>query len=118
MVLQVRTEILFNRIPDIERAIASGVPAVVGKVVADGEALAKQGIREYGAIDTGNMLNNVGHSHANGAPEGEVFSNAPYSGFVDQGTWRMSARPFFTGMVEQLRVTFPKAIEALMKGLH
>jgi HK97 gp10 family phage protein len=42
----------------------------------------------------------------------EIDSEAPYSGFVEFGTRRMAAQPFFEPSIVELEATFPDKLSA------
>ena len=63
---------------------------------------------------TGNLQNNVA-IEANGL-KGRVHWRAPYAGFVNNGTSRMTARPFIDQAVAQVAPIFAKAMQAALTG--
>ncbi len=48
--------------------------------------------------------------------EVEVGNSAEYAEWVDQGTRKMAARPYFTGAVEAIRPTAPGIIGAIVRA--
>lgn len=63
-------------------------------------------------VRTGRLRNSIG-SKAD-QTQLQFFADAPYAKFVDQGTYRMPGRPFFTGTHQE---QVPKMIDELNKGL-
>jgi HK97 gp10 family phage protein len=50
-------------------------------------------------VDTGYMASHI-EKTTTGKDTVTVTATAPYSGYVDQGTWKMDANPFFSRNVE------------------
>lgn len=46
-------------------------------------------------VDTGNLRKNIGYDLDPSGKDVELFSNAPYSGFVEFGTRYQRAQPYF-----------------------
>lgn len=72
-------------------------------------ALMSRDIKKSAPVDTGNLRNNVGFEPKEN--DLTVFSNAPYSGFVEEGTKFQKAQPFFYRNIE-------KGIKILVKNLE
>ena len=106
------TYVAYNKLP----AIAAKFPALVRELVDDErfdfEADVKDFIVSYNAVDTGNMLNSV-FSRMIGEHSAEILSPAHYSAYVNYGTYKMAARPFFSDAVERSRQRFPQRFNNL-----
>jgi HK97 gp10 family phage protein len=80
------------------RAYISGLPhkadRLASRLAARGEALVKEQIASVGAVDTGAMLNSVTHQRQ-AAAVWVLMVGASYGHYVNYGTWKMAARPFF-----------------------
>jgi HK97 gp10 family phage protein len=50
-------------------------------------------------VDTGYMASHI-EKEITGKDTVTVIATAPYSGYVDQGTWKMKAQPFFSRNVD------------------
>ena len=61
-------------------------------------------------VDTGNLRNNIGYERTVDGKSVEVFSNAPYSGFVEFGTRYQNAQPYF---MPAIRLAFAQIIREL-----
>jgi len=53
-------------------------------------------------VDTGYLASHI-EKQDTGALSVTVTATAEYSGYVDQGTWKMEANPFFTRNVEAIQ---------------
>lgn len=72
-------------------------------------ALMSRDIKRAAPVDTGNLRNNVGFEPKEN--DVTIFSNAPYSGFVELGTKFQKAQPYFYRNIE-------KGIKILIKNLE
>lgn len=91
--------------------------ALFRKAIYDIENGAKNKIREYDAIDTGNMLNSVSSNITGdgryGQMTGEVGPTAEYAIYVHDGTSKMVGRPFLTDAFDMSIVPFESALQRL-----
>lgn len=93
---------------------------LIVKTSVELEAAVKRKIVEYGAVDTGNLLNTTFGS-TDGAYEARVDSPAPYALYVDRGHrvvawgvdqhWYYPGRPFMEDGVAEHVPAFVAALE-------
>lgn len=114
----VRVRVVHNELPRFAAKLKQGAVAIVGKTVADGEALTKLNIIDVKAVDTGNYLNSWQHeSHETpeGA-EGSWFSGVEYGPYLEYGTRYMAARPAVTPAAERVGADMAQAWRAFLGG--
>lgn len=106
----VEVKVIFNRLPEI-----------AGRLRADGAALVQEtadnvatGAQQRAPVDTGYLRANI-HRQGSGL-DATVVSEAPYSGYVEYGTGRMGARPFFWPALEAERPIYLAAWRAILSG--
>lgn len=63
--------------------------------------------RDYAAVDTGYMREHT-HARSTGANSANVEATAPYSGYVEFGTYKMAAQPFIRPAIADGQVEIPK----------
>lgn len=100
-----------NRCPQIAAGFKPAAIAGIqkGSFRGQGDAQARA------AVDTGNMRNQIAaEPNDNGA---DLWAHAAYSAFVDLGTSRMPAQPFFTPAVTEWGVQMPADITAEIAGV-
>ena len=104
----------------IDAAIAQ-LPAKASKVVAMSalqmEAQAKMNIVSMGAVDTGYMLGSVGIIEQSALSVTVAVGAEEYPVYVEYGTSKMEARPFWRRARETVGPQFRDAAEKLLKGL-
>ena len=61
--------------------------------------IAQQLAQSVCPVDTGYLQSSINGS--GGDTEGEVIAGAEYAQYVEYGTWKMQAQPYFTDAVEQ-----------------
>lgn len=87
------------------RKAAAGVPRsaedLTQRLAEFGKQRYRGLIQEYGAVDTGTMLNSV-EAEVDGA-HAEVGANTDYAGYVAYGTSRVTGRPFHTDAAAEVR---------------
>jgi hypothetical protein len=76
------------------------------------DADVRQQIEVVDAVDTGNMLNSVGHA-MQGPTRAMVYVGADYAHYVHDGTSKMAGRPFFTQAIEIFRPVFDARVRSL-----
>jgi hypothetical protein len=76
------------------------------------QALTRTQIVAFGAVDTGHMLNSVGVTMM-GTKRALVFVGADYSHFVNNGTRKMAARPFWDTAVGIFQPQWETAVKSL-----
>jgi bacteriophage HK97-gp10 putative tail-component len=77
-----------------------------------------QAMRNLAPIRTGFLRNNIQLITASGT-EIVFISAARYSAFVEYGTWKMPARPFFFPPIQTVLIPeLKKAREEIMKKIH
>ena len=104
----------------IDAAIAQ-LPAKASKVVAMSalqmEAQAKMNIVSMGAVDTGYMLGSVGIIEQSALSATVAVGAEEYPAYVEYGTSKMEARPFWRRARETVTPLFWDAAEKLLKDL-
>ena len=104
----------------IDAAIAQ-LPAKAAKVVAESalqmEAEAKQNIVAMDAVDTGYMLGSVGIIEQSALSVTVAVGAEEYPLYVEYGTSKMEARPFWRRARETVGPQFRDAAEKLLKDL-
>ena len=104
----------------IDAAIAQ-LPAKASKVVAMSalqmEAQAKMNIVSMGAVDTGYMLGSVGIIEQSALSATVAVGAEEYPAYVEYGTSKMEARPFWRRARETVGPQFRDAAEKLLKDL-
>lgn len=69
--------------------------------------------------DTGRLASSIYFTESFGARRGleaQVGSNVVYARYLEYGTSRMAARPFFRPAVEEMRAKFQSRLEAAVSG--
>ena len=104
----------------IDAAIAA-LPAKASKVVAEHaahmEGQAKTNIVAMGAVDTGYMLGSVGIIEQSALSVTVAVGAEEYPFYVEYGTSKMGARPFWRRARETVGPQFRDAAEKLLKDL-
>ena len=104
----------------IDAAIAQ-LPAKASKVVAMSalqmEAQAKMNIVSMGAVDTGYMLGSVGIIEQSALSATVAVGAEEYPAYVEYGTSKMEARPFWRRARDTVTPLFWDAAEKLLKDL-
>ena len=104
----------------IDAAIAA-LPAKASKVVAEHaahmEGQAKMNIVAMGAVDTGYMLGSVGIIEQSALSVTVAVGAEEYPFYVEYGTSKMEARPFWRRARETVGPQFRDAAEKLLKDL-
>ena len=94
---------------DIANTFESDVDAELNRI---GD-LMKDGASADAPRDSGYMADHI-EKKQTGQGSVTVTAIADYSGYVDQGTWKMAANPFFTSNVEKIESSeIPKIEENL-----
>lgn len=89
----------YDKIKNLFNKEATKFPDMVGAEL-DRVGMLQQTRSELEApIDTGYMASHI-EKETTGKDTVTVVATAPYSGYVDQGTWKMEAQPFFSRNVE------------------
>jgi HK97 gp10 family phage protein len=96
--------------------LVNGIPQAFNQIFGDtankfAQTMDSQA-RSKAPVKTGFLRNSIGAT-AN-QTELQFFADARYAIYVDQGTWKMLARPFFTSTKDE---QVPKMIDELNKGL-
>lgn len=102
--MTVRLVLKADRGRQVSAELTAAMDAAVAKVASQIEVDAVLGVVEMQAIDTGNLLASIGAEQVDPSTW-RVFAAAEYAAYVDQGTTRMHARPYFTRAVDKARVT-------------
>src|SRR5262245_28885365 len=89
----------------IEKTIASEIKKIVDDGVTEMKSLAP--------VDTGYLRSSISGNATNDG--GEFRATAEYATFVDQGTSKMSAQPFFTPVIEKIESESAGQISAVLQ---
>ena len=96
--------------------LVGGLPQAFNKIFGDTAKKYAQSMnqqaRNKAPVRTGRLRNSIG-STAN-QTQLQFYADAKYARFVDQGTYRMPARPFFTSTKDD---QVKKMVDELNKGL-
>lgn len=111
MGFQYKTEIVFDNIGRVAAAAAAAAGLAVAKAAHDIEARAKNAA----PVDTGFLKSSI-RADQEGPFTWRVDVQAEYGGYVEFGTSRMAARPYFTPAVEFVRPSFIQAMSGIIKG--
>lgn len=103
-------KVIFNRLPQL-----------AGEIKAQGEALVQKtaddivtGAQDRAPVRTGALRDSI---HREGAgSESRVIAGAPYAVYVEYGTSRMGAQPFFWPALEVERPIYLAAWRAILAG--
>ena len=106
---EVRYEIRKNDFP----AIAARLPQAAADVQGRTVLMVVQAADPNTPVATGNLKNNKDINTGGIGQPGHVHWQAPYTGFVHNGTRYMAARPFILQAVQQVWPIFQDAMKEL-----
>lgn len=130
-------EVVFDHSEQVGSLLEQRAHQVVVKTVSDVEAYMKQSMTgtkhgrtyvhrgiahtasapgEAPAIDEGQVVGGI-HGEMLSTLQGEVTSSSEQGPYLNYGTSRMAARPFFEPAVEAIRPQFDEAVRQLGNGL-
>ena len=89
----------YDKIKDLFNKEASKFDSMVAAELDRVGGLMQSRAEMEAPVDTGYMASHI-EKEVTGKDTVTVVATAPYSGYVDQGTWKMEAQPFFTRNVE------------------
>lgn len=104
-----QVDVLYDNIGKVTAVVAAAAAAAVAKSAHDIEAQAKS----RAPVRTGFLKNSI-HAEQEGPHAWRVDVQAEYGAYVEFGTVRMSARPYFIPAVEQVRPSFQSAMAAII----
>lgn len=104
---QATMRVVYNKFPELIRQSPEKAKELVEKAAFELEARAKLEV----PVDTGNLRNSIRTTFENGGFTGVVATNVEYAIYVEYGTRFMTARPYFTPAVEQVKASFERAIK-------
>jgi HK97 gp10 family phage protein len=90
MALLGRWVVLFNRIPSLIAAVEANAS---GAAYREARKIAERA-RDMAPVDTGELRGSI-HARPTGHKSAEVVAEARYAAYVEFGTYKMSAQPFF-----------------------
>lgn len=102
--------VVFNRLPQLAADIKSQGEALV-QTSADNIVA---GAQDRAPVRTGRLRDGI--QREGSGMEAKVTSEAPYSAYVEYGTSRMSAQPFFWPALEAERPIYLAAWRAILSG--
>lgn len=102
---------LRRKIRNLEALDKTGIQTAIRTSASTAVNIAKR----KAPVDTGNLRNNIGYERSADGKEVEVFSKAPYSGYVEFGTIRQNAQPYFMPAIRLAVVQLRREIELLIK---
>lgn len=108
----VRVEIKSNRFGELAAKLPGLAALAVRKTAADLARMAAQ----LAPVDTGALRNSIQWSMS-GPLAAIVAVGVNYGVYVEYGTRRMAAQPYFTPAVEWARPQFEAAVANALKGL-
>lgn len=106
----VTVKILFNRIPQLAGEIKAAGEALVQKTADD---IVKDA-QERAPVRSGDLKRSIERQGA--GSESTVIAGVPYAVFVEYGTSRMGAQPFFWPALEANRPVYLAAWRAILAG--
>lgn len=106
----VEVKILFNRLPTLAAELKAAGAAHVEKT-ADNLVT---GARQRAPVRTGELRDSI-HKEGGGSAA-TVVASAPYAKYVEYGTSRMSARPFFWPVLEAERPIYLAVWREILAG--
>jgi hypothetical protein len=138
MVAQVKVQVVFNRLPEIQRRVPNVVDDAVQAVAREGERIVKQSMQEspatgktYGShvasspgnpprIDTGTLRNSINVGKVK--PQNwRVNAGTEYAAWLEFGTERMGglpfARPFMGPMADSLAEDAAGIVQRYLQSL-
>jgi HK97 gp10 family phage protein len=104
--------IVYDHIMQTCEKVINKADDAVKKIGHDGEASMKNEV----PVKTGNLKNQTSFN-STGRAKGEWASNTPYARYVNDGTSRMPARPYFTHGIEHARHSLESVIRTLFNGV-
>lgn len=103
-----------NRTEQVAADIRRKAARFTEKAARDIEGQASELCVAMGAVDTGNLLNSISSAPLNSDRSvWRVVAAAEYAAYVNFGTVRMAARPFFTTAVDKVRPVYLAAMRTL-----
>lgn len=94
----------------LPKSITKEADAVTKNIGEKGRMTAKK----YAPVDTWFMHDNIFTFHSK--LHAEVQSTATYSGYVNYGTRRQSAQPFFSDMVDEMSKLYREQLGEVLEG--
>lgn len=111
--MNVDVRVLFNRIPEIERALPGGVADVINRGILVAEAAAIPLV----PVDTGALRSNRTTEFATAASSTATLTfNQDYAAFVEFGTVRMPGRLFASRGLDQAMPGVEADLRRLVEG--
>jgi HK97 gp10 family phage protein len=89
----------YDKIKDLFNKEATKFDAMVAAELDRVGGLMQSRAEMEAPVDTGYMASHI-EKEITGKDTVTVVATAPYSGYVDQGTWKMKAQPFFSRNVD------------------
>ena len=89
----------FDKIKDLFNKEATKFDTMVAEELDRVGELMQDRAGQDAPVDTGYMASHI-EKEVTGKDTVTVVATAEYSGYVDQGTWKMKAQPFFSRNVE------------------
>lgn len=87
-------------------AYQQSLPDRGNRTVQKAGQLWERSAKRRAAVDTGEMRDKI-HFEMNGNGQGTLHADADHSGFIEFGTYKMSAQPYFIPAAEEVRQAFP-----------
>lgn len=110
MVAAATLKVLFNRLPTLAAEIKSQGAALVAETAQH----VATGAQQRAPVRTGRLRDGITVEGSGSASR--VVSEAPYSVYVEYGTSRMGAQPFFWPALEAERPVYLAAWRAILAG--
>lgn len=108
--MQIKITVTKNLAPELIKQIKLQGPRIVASIAQGIEAQAKL----KAPVDTGFLRNSI-QATPKGAFEWNVTVGAEYGAYLEFGTVKMSARPYFTPAVELMRPQFEMMLNKLLE---
>jgi HK97 gp10 family phage protein len=106
----IELKVIFNRLPSLAAEIKAQGEALVEKTADD----IATGAQQRAPVRTGQLRDSI--HREGGGTEATVVADAPHAKYVEYGTSRMGARPFFWPALEANRPAYLAAWRAILAG--
>lgn len=103
------TEIVFNRLPELQGQLRQRASVAIRKAAHDVEARAKDIV----PVDTGNLKNSI-QTAMESDLTAIVGTHVEYAPYVEYGTRKMAARPYLGPAAEAVRPSLESAMKELL----
>ena len=113
-----------NKLKEVARELPEQVGRAIDKTLLEMESDVKRGMGaagspsapgDYPGMDTGTLASSIQTDRK--GTKGVMYTNMEYAPFLEYGTSRMAARPFFTPAARVGKTTLDEEVERLAKQI-